>query len=44
VVAAIAFFAKGLMFEGMTPGGVIAFPTRVKLVKLVGGEWGDAKE
>ena len=44
MVAAIALFAEGLVFEGVTPGGVVAFPMRVELVKLVGGKWGDTKE
>jgi len=44
VVVAVALFAESLVFEGMTPGGIVAFPMRVELVKLVGGKRGDAEE
>jgi len=44
VIAAVAFFAESLMFEGVGPSSIVAFLGRVELVKLVGEEWGDAKE
>jgi len=44
VVAAVALLAKGLMFEGMTPGGVTAFLMGVEFVKFMEREWGDVKE
>jgi len=44
MIAAVAFFAKGLVLEGMTPGGVTALLTGVELVEFVGGERSGAKE
>ena len=44
MVAAVRFFAKVGVFEGVAPSGVILLPTSVKLVKLVGREWRWMKE
>ena len=44
VIATVALFTKGSVFEGVVPGGVVAFPMGVELMKFVGGKWGDMKE
>jgi len=44
MVVAVALFAKDLVFEGMTPGGVITLLTGVELVKLVGRKRHGTKE
>jgi len=44
VIATVAFFAKGLMFEGMGPSGVAALLVGVELVKFVGRERCDTEE
>ena len=44
MIAAIALLAKGLVLEGMGPSGVVAFLTRVELVKFMGREWHDTEE
>jgi len=44
MIVAIVLFAESLVFEGVGPSGIVAFLTRVELVKFVGGEWGDTKE
>ena len=44
VIAAVTLLTEGLMFKGVAPSGVVVFLMRVELVKLVGGEWGGAKE
>ena len=35
VVAAVSLFAKSIVFDGVRPSGVVAFPTRIEFVKLV---------
>jgi len=44
VIAAVALFTEGLVFKGVDPSGVVAFLTRVELVKFVGGEGCDTEE
>jgi len=44
VVAAVRFFAKVGMFEGVSPSGVVALPTSVELIELMGREWRWTKE
>jgi len=44
VISAVALFAEGLVLEGMDPSGVVAFLTRVELVKFMGREWCDTKK
>ena len=41
---AVTLFTEGLVFKGVAPGGVIAFPMGVEFVKLVGGKWSDMEE
>ena len=44
MIAAVALFTKGLVFKGVDPSGVVAFLTRVELVKFMGREWCDTKK
>jgi len=44
VVAAIRFFTKVGVLEGVAPSGVVSLPTSIELVKLVGREWRWTKE
>jgi len=44
VIAAIALFTEGLMFEGMGPSGVATFLVGIELVKFVGRERRDSEE
>jgi len=36
VVAAVHLPTKAFVFKGMSPGGIVTFPMRVKLVELMG--------
>jgi len=44
VVAAVRLFAEVLVFERMGVGSIVALPTRVELVELVGRIWRWTKE
>jgi len=44
VVAAVCLLAEVFVFEGVRPGGVMSFPTRVELMKFMAGIRGWAEE
>jgi len=44
VVAAVPFFAKHVVFDGVNPSGIVTFPLGVEFVKFVTGKWGDTEE
>ena len=44
MVAAVCFFAEMLVFKCVAPDSVVALPTSVKLVELVGRVWSRVEE
>ena len=44
MILTVAFFAEGLMFEGVGPSGIAALSLGVELVKFVGRERRDSEE